>query len=286
MTTNGAPLPVEAPPRRPPSTSLLATLRALGLVTDYAEDRFGNGVSSDAGACPAASGEDPCAASAVIPADCADGGALEAQPWVARSCVSRTTLDRNVDLEAKARAMLEVCQHEVLASEFWRGELTRANVWGNPYLTDPASTEIAQNLSVVDGLARMEDALAECSCGARSAIHASPWVVALWSSLGLIRRDAGLILTVQDTVVITGPGYDGSGPSPDGIADGPAATTTSSWIYGTLLPDAHVGPVDTQSGYDEDTNDHVECANRLVVARFDACCLFTAEVDPTNVCGA
>lgn len=283
MPMNGIPEPVDPPPRRPPLSSLLGTLRAAGLVVEHTTDpqRFGSGTSSDSSPCPSIDVEDPCDASAVVPLVCSDGAVLEAQPWAARVCMSRTNLDQFVDLDAKVRGLLSVCEHEALGTEFWSGTQSRASTWGNPYLTSDGSTEVGTALSVAQGLADMEQALIECACGAQSMIHAAANVVSLWSSLGMVTRQGGIIQTVLGTIVVTDPGYDGSGPQP-GAAP---ASATSSWIYGTLLVDAHLGAVKVTDGYDEELNDHVTCANRLMVARFESCCHLRAEVDPSTVCG-
>jgi len=203
--------------------------------------------------------------------------------------VSRTTLDQNVDLTDRARRALAVCEHGLIGSEFWTGELATAQGWPNAFLAGPTVTPLAYSdastpVNVVDSLAILEQSLAECGCGSRSMIHASPRLATLWASLSLIRREGGLLLTALDSIVVTGPGYDGSGPESLAPAGPKPQTDTSSWAYGTGLVEIRLGPVADLSGFDEETNDHVAFAQRLAVARFVPCCHVGIDVNLSEKC--
>jgi hypothetical protein len=281
---NGIPVPVDNPPKREPATSLLQVARAIGTVVTETDERFGQGIASDPDPCGTGGIFDPCLPADVDAWACADGtGSDEDQPFALRVGVTRTTLDQNVDLRDRARRALAICEHGLIGSEFWTGALADASGWPNVWLASPAATIVGYDagpgpVNVLDSLAILEDHAVRCDCGARSMIHASPRLVTLWEGAGILRRESGLNLTALDSIVVTGPGYDGSSPTGD------PQTDTSSWAYATGLVEIRLGPVADFTGFDEETNDVVSFAQRLAVARFAPCCHLAIEVDLSDKC--
>ena len=124
----------------------------------------------------------------------------------------------------------------------------------------------------------LEAALADCACGARGMIHAPRQLVSAWSQDGLVRHEGGTILTINDTIVVSGAGYDGSSP------DGEPATSGSVWAYATGIVTVRLSPVvvtpsTIEQALDRSVNTIEYRAERMAAAYWDSCCLFAAETD-------
>jgi hypothetical protein len=121
--------------------------------------------------------------------------------------------------------------------------------------------------------------------GQRGMIHAMPYTVALWDAEGLLRVEGGLLLTAQDTIVVSGAGYSGSAP---GAGEGddpvpPADVDLAANAYGTGLVYLRRGPIveigDRTSQIDRSINDWNVFVERPVAATHAGCCVLTVEVN-------
>lgn len=114
-------------------------------------------------------------------------------------------------------------------------------------------------------------------------IHAPRSIVTLWKNLNLVERQGNLILTINDTIVVPGAGYDGSGP------DGQPAAANSMWVYGTGLVDVRLGTIEVvggpnAQGLDRTNNDIIIRASRMAAATFDPCVHLAVEI-AASPCG-
>lgn len=202
-------------------------------------------------------------------------------------CSSMAEIDRD-EAGENALDLLNTAQHRIIAEEFWRGDTAAADGLPNASLaTGGVDLGDGETVPLIDALAGLEEALAGvgpagCGGGVRSMIHASPYTVTLWNNAGLLRFDGGLILTALDTVVVTGPGYDGSGET-DGY-DGPHVDPTgeTAWAYGTGLVDVRLGGAKIQEYRDPDVNTIEARASRKFAVVWDLCCHVAVNVDQTQ----
>lgn len=169
---------------------------------------------------------------------------VETVPWYAEVEDDCSTLGFAAhDFVRRALAGLAAATPKAVEKEFWAGTLATANSWPNLFLAMPAVAHRADGfgpiiinptpgtaVSLVEGMALLEDAIGGCGAGARGMIHAAP--KATPNFLG-VRREGNLLLTMRDTIVCSGSGYSGVGP--DG-ASGATPTATTTWLYGTGIP--------------------------------------------------
>ena len=212
-------------------------------------------------------------------------GALTTQPAVVtedairfRAGATSSTADgRTADLaQERALRMLGLWQHEAVARSFWNDQL-RAD----------ARIISAAAEKVIDGLANLEEAMAglsndadtdiECGAGQRAMIHVAPRTLTILNALDLVRFEGGLALTAMDSVVVSGPGYLGSGP-----AGQSGESTTAQWIYGTGFVDVRLSPVSVTRTLDRQDNDWVVWAARAAAVTTGACCVAAAKLDLTD----
>lgn len=283
-------------------TAPLATQPRVGLVAsarpvEEAERDWAQGFRYEPEACGASGIYDPCEMGSGLSIAVPDNQPVrEFMPYVVRAydrCSSFGWASR--DFEGRARRALLAYQSFQIEKEFWSGTLARAQGWENPYLTHLDSDVVTNGPQAASkALACLEGAAGECNGGQRLMIHAPRQVVAGWSFLNLLRYESGLILTANDNIVVSGAGYDGSGPqgAPDG--DPTAAGDNSTWIYATDIVDLRLGEIRIAgapnlqangsrawSGTNTTTNVITTVAERLAAATFGGCCLLAAETDVT-----
>lgn len=262
--------PLAAPPR-------------LGLVAQAAVDtsaeRWESGFSYNPEACGDAAGvADPCESNArnVDRAD-ANPDLVEVEPfavWAADTC---SALDRGRDWQGRVRRQLEACRSKQIEAEFWAGTLATAEGWPNRFLRSEDSDVVtAGGTTPVAALACLEQGLADCKCGGRGMIHATPQLVTHWANTGLVRREGNQLLTYLDTIVVAGEGYTGDGPL--------ASDTSNVWAYATGLVQIRLGAIEvygglTADGVDRSDNTMTAYADQLAAVAWDGCCHLAAEVD-------
>lgn len=215
----------------------------------------------------------------------ADSGAdvVDFEPYLVWAGYECSTFGFNLDdYRGRAERALLACQSSQLEAELWSGTLARTGgpFDDNRYLSREDSDVVTAPGSVptpTDALALLEQALGDCNCGQQAMIHATRGVASLWHQGGALRRDGNLLLTVNDTIVVPGAGYDGSGPY------GPAADG-SVWAYATGIVDVRLAPVDVipgdvQNARDRANNTITIYAERAAAATWDGCCHFAAEIN-------
>jgi len=272
---------VSALPASPPRISLLTSA-----ITISERERWESGFSYEPEACGEGNTAtwDPC-----TNPDLDNGvqsGAVDVETFAIAavdSCSSFGSAART--WKDRAQRKLAACESNLIEAELWSGAIARSSGWANKYLTH-LDSDVLSDLPIEDAvqaLACLEQALATCNCGSRGMIHATPQTVILWAQGGGLRREGNLILTINDTVVVPGSGYDGSGPQQavDG-APVPAADG-SVWAYATGMVHIRMSPIEIipntpDEAMDRSANRLTYWAQRTVAATFD-CCLFAIEMD-------
>lgn len=220
----GPPEAVQPVPAAPPRVGLIASARkgdALRL-----PDRWNAGFSYEPEAYCGGNGVvDPCNGVKTFEPDNRDTVTVDPVVlWAGDACNTYGARDR----AGRARRRLEACQSKLLAGELWEGTLAQASAnINNKYLASPdANTISLTSLSPSDGLACLEQALADCSCS-RSMIHVTNGLMVYLDRDNLITRVGDVFVTANDTLVVADAGYTGTGP------EGQAAVTGAVWAYGT-----------------------------------------------------
>lgn len=134
-------------------------------------------------------------------------------------------------------------------------------------LLQTASAAVTGVVDVVEGLATVEKALADCLPGV-GVVHIPRQLVPAFSAQGLLVKSGVTLRTWNGNLVAAGAGYPGT--APDG--SDPAAGT--SWIYGTgpvfiYRSDVQVMPI--YSIVNRSTDDVAAIAERTYVLGFDCC---------------
>lgn len=278
--------PVEAQQLVPPRTGLLSALAALP-----AAERMATGIAWEPEACGYGGAFDPklCSPSSLSTIEPDAGPGLEeAVPFTVWGADVCATFQRDRDRTGRARRQLAAIESYQVARELWTGTLARAASpdWPNEYLAKPSSDVVTDGPAAATvALACLEQGIAEAGKGRRGMVHATPATITHWQVGGALRREGGLVLTINDTIVVADAGYDGSGPNGEPAADG------SVWAYATELIAVRLGPV----RYVPDVAESAEALNRLVntvvvraerdaVLQWDHCIHIAAEVD-IALCG-
>lgn len=192
------------------------------------------------------------------------------------------------------QALLDTQSHQ-LEREFWDGVASRAATpdLPNAYLASSAAggaTILSDDpVPYANALAELEQELAECLHGQQGMIHAMPYTVSMWMEAGLVRVEGQRLLTIMDTIVVTGSGYSGSAPGedPGDPPVPPADYTAAAMAYASGLVYVRLGDIERvgDSAVQEivrDTNDWVTRVERPAAAMWSGCCLLGIEVDHTT----
>jgi hypothetical protein len=210
-TTPGPKAPVQPPAPLLPTRSLVAALPPVPL-----EDGAAAGVSHVEGRGTGAQGPlDWCSPGDVTITDACDVGdrtsfalvAGELRPSQSTFAGNRTSLDER---QASARLNMERSQSYVIAQEILYGAATIANAWGNPYLTDPAATDVITTAPQPYNRAidRITDVWADAMLGERGIIHMPPAVARVGVRDGyLVERGTQLVDVVMGHIIVTDAGY-------------------------------------------------------------------------------
>lgn len=207
------------------------------LVTDEdGSERWANGIHVHGypqetgtawGVC-SASGGNPEKGSQEFPIPLPAFGPITA--YLTETCSAQFILTPD-DFRSRALAVFAAVESPVIENEFWDG----ADVPNNPHLADGNADVLLGGAAttLVDGLARLEDAIA--ATHRRGVIHISAATLFALSALGngIVTDVGGKLYTVNGTLVI--PGYGYSGAAPVGSADN---TGSEQFAFAT-------GPVET-----------------------------------------
>jgi hypothetical protein len=171
-----------------------------------------------------------------------------------------------------------------IAHEFWTGEMATEAGWDdNPRLAagdiddDGLVTIVsADALSIVAGLAALEDALAGALAGAPGALHMTRGTLPHVDAAGItLTRNGFNVETLTDHRVIADAGYPGTGP------DGAAADAGEAWIYATARPTVWRSAVEPLGpALDRDVNSLQASAQKFALTLI-SCGVFAARVTLT-----
>jgi hypothetical protein len=262
---------VTAPPNGAPRVGLLASAN----LVKESDDRWMNGFEWDPETCGTPGDftiTDPCDSESKPVA--ASSANLAYEPYVMHAGDRCSPFELARDWQGRARRLLQACESSIIAAELWTGDKANAEDWPNMSFrrTSADVLSAAAGVDRADALACLEQYLAECSCGQRGMIHATRHVVTAWARDGMVRREAGLILTIHDTIVVPDAGYPGTAPV------GTTDLALVSWAYATGIVDVRLGPVevlpeDIKEAIDRSTNTVEYRAERMAAATFNPCCL-------------
>lgn len=146
----------------------------------------------------------------------------------------------------------------------------------NDAVTNPTA------LSVEEALARLGQALAWCGSGAQGMIHATPYLVNLWTQRRYICEDEnGLLRTQRGDIVVSGSGYLGTGPEGNTDATPDAGT---QWAYATSMVGIYKSDIRHQSTalaevINRSDNTVRWIAEQTIGYQKDECCSFAVLVD-------
>lgn len=191
-----------------------------------------------------------------------------------------------------ARRQLLACESKQIAQELWKGTQSKASNWGNRYLCAPDvnMVEGTHILGYVSALGALERAVHDLTCGQQGMIHARADLVSLWDTGGALRRVGNLILTIQDTIVVTDAGYDGSAPDAgtpgfDPVFANKIPGADSSWAYATTVVDVRRSAFITSQPIRErldQTGNTLTTYERRVASAVWGCLHVGVYVDHTN----
>lgn len=220
------------------------------------------------------------------------------QPYVVEASETVSTFgnaseERHADRVERVRRKLEAILSKTIEAEFWSGTKAIARGWtNNQYLTNATGLTVLGTAPVggvfgfVDGLAALEQAIADGSGWERGVIHASRQLVTHWISQNLVHSipnpPTGRLLTELGTPVIAGAGYPGSGPQ------GAINPNRLEWAYATPMPQVRLSEVffnDTDQdavAVDRSTNDRTVRAHRFAAVTFSPCFRAAALVTMTT----
>lgn len=290
---------VAAPPAVPPTVGLLISARVFEAGRNMpVGDRWESGYAYLPEGCASGGVIDPCEGGTKDIA--ANPDQVVADPfavWAGDECSTFGFIAG--DAEGRARRQLLATRQFQIEQELWRGDLAR-DVAGTErkHLAHPDSDVLSEAgaLDPIPALACLEEGLAKAARGQRGMIHATRQVAALWHQSGMLRREGNLVLTINDTIVVAGAGYDGSGPGADADAD-PVAPGVTQWAYATtlvtvrldevvLVPGANAlqNPTLRAQMVNRDTNTIAVIAEQLAAFDWDGCAHLAVEID-TPYCG-
>lgn len=279
---------VEPAPASPPRYGLVASVND----TDEADAHWQGGITWTPEECADANDGGTFAA-CNAPSFTFDGiaEAVEYVPIGIYTGVQCSQLGRGaINVEDRAKRKLAAIESRLIEKELWTGTQAKALTpdLPNPYLASSAATSLNAGSSMppIEAMAKLEQALADCSSG-RSMIHATPETVVYWVAAGVVRREGNLLLTALDTIVVPGQGYPGTSPA----AASPAAGT--DWAYGTGIVQLRRGPVEVNYAemdfVGDGPGDALQADNlrqavawRVIAATFDPCCHVAALVEHCN----
>lgn len=209
------------------------------------------------------------------------------QPYVVEASETVSTFgnasdERVAERNARVDRKLLAVQSKIIEAEFWSGTAAVARGWtNNQYLRNPVGLTVLGTSPVggvfgyVDGLAALEQAVADGTSWDRGAIHASRQLVTHWIHAGLVRAvpnpPTGTLLTELGTPVIAGAGYPGTGPQ------GAINPNRIEWAYATPMPQVRLGEVftlgtdDDSVAVDRSTNDRTVRRGRFASVTFSPC---------------
>jgi hypothetical protein len=165
------------------------------------------------------------------------------------------------ELRDAARAILRLSEQYAVERALWRGGVWPAGDGGAVFLAQNPTILSATPVSPKAAIGMLEDALVGLSGGV-GVIHAPRLALGVLGADGTLRQSGGRMLTLVDTPVALGGGYDGSGPG-----GGRPAGTGVGVRDGAGAGDPGAGddlPSDPRLAVNRATNDALVMAVRVV----------------------
>lgn len=272
--------PVQAPLAAPSPVGLIPSSPA---VNDPAGTRWEAGFDYESESCFGAGRGDRCEPGTKSIVAGGDNPAWDPYfVWAGQKCSALGYRAR--DWEARARRILAACEGTQIEAELWTGEVAQDKELPNRFLASEDSDVLTDGATgLTDALACLEQYLAQTNCGQRGMIHATRQVITHWTALNLVRREGSLLLTIHNSIVVPGAGYDGSGPL------GSPATEGHVWAYATGIVEVRRGDIEilggpNKEGVNREDNTVEIRAERLAVASWDGCAHGAVEI-AASLCG-
>lgn len=247
-------------------------------------ERWETGISVDSWACNATTRiVSICSpASAVSGTEPGSDGPWTAEPFDVQAEYECSTFGFNANnYQEKARAALKLCESKLIEREFWTGALAQQDPENdNRYLASSTAVDVTPTpgtaIKPMFALALLEQALADCGCGAEGVVHMTRGTASALEKNLQPERD--YLLTRLGTLAIAGSGYTGSGPN--GVHPG----GTKAWMYATgpvsvLTGESIVVPATLSEATNISNNSISMRAENFAAVGWDGCCQFAVLVD-------
>lgn len=248
----------------------------------------GNGYGWDSAQCPVELlVTDYCQGIDGMPIAATDAAINEGWPFGVITKHVCATLGMSADERRDvARQQIEIGTIKAVERELQKGEAVQS-VTGRSshYLADADAAIVSSGaVPVREGLAALEQALADCGVGAQGVIHMTRSTASMLG--GAVQRDDSdpqRLVTRLGTPVVAGVGYDpavkvpATSTGPELVEPKPLPAT--QWMYATGPVAVHLGPIDVLDEIvDRTTNTMTVLGARPAAVYFDSCCHFAAEV--------
>ena len=189
-----------------------------------------------------------------------------------------------------AREQAEAGAQKAVEHELWTGQIAQASDRLDvPYLNDNKATNVGTGVVPVNvGIAKLEQALADCGLGTKGTLHLTRQAALIAASQNALVREGDKLFTALGTPVIAGVGYDPSvvpaapanNPVPAPTALGPRPD--NQWGFATGPVKVHLGPVEIIGEHlDHATNVLETQAGRPAAEYWDGCCPAAVQMDTT-----
>lgn len=190
-----------------------------------------------------------------------------------------------------AREQAEAASQKAVEAELWAGfSAQAANHVSSRYLNDGRAVDVSGGsaVSASKGLAKLEQAMADCGLGTMGVIHLTRQAASLASATGGLEWDdgEGHAQTHFGTPVVAGVGYNPSitpaaptnKPFPPVTALGSQPNVQWGFVTGPIY--VHLGPIEV-------FDDHLDIANNVLnvdagrpaAVYWDSCCVAAVQMD-------
>lgn len=188
-----------------------------------------------------------------------------------------------------ARDQAEAGSQKAVEHELWSGQIAQAaNRLDVPFLMDANATDVSGGgaVSPALGIAKLEQALADCGLGVQGVIHLTRQAAVAAFGQNVLVREGDKLFTALGTPVVAGAGYDPSlTPTAPAQAAVPAppvlgARPDNQWGFATGPVYVHLGAVESIGEHLEHTTNTLEVlAGRSAAVYWDSCCAAAVQID-------
>lgn len=227
----------------------------------------------------------------------ADGGANGSWPFGVIAKFECYTVGYTVEERRRiAREQAEAATQKAVEAELWGGKIAQAsNRLDVPYLANNKAVNVGAGVVPVNvGVAKLEQALADCGLGTQGVIHLTRQAAVIAASQNVIEREGDKLFTALGTPVVAGVGYDpavapavpahatatGTPPAfPAPPALGPRPD--NQWAYATGPVYVKLGGVDNLGEHLDHTTNVLEVFAGRPAAVYWDCCTASVQMDTT-----